>query len=462
MLVSQNSLSLEMPDLPEKRKPIYDYYRLEFLPDGYPGKLSNDGLTIHPHPIYGPYVIFDYLKLFKSTKDNIYLRAAETVAEAGVKRMDQLEGAMVFWYQPNQVSAHNKKYYSGLTQIRWIYACIGLYEVTQNHKYLDIAKQIYSSFFIPHEKGGVLYESELGLSIEELPDNPPGMVLNGWLSVIYGLEHLPKSVVDDRHQKLIDGNYDLLERLLPLYDVPSVKNSRYQLRGIAQFKATIEKESDYNTGGMFDQLVSFFNTPLEINFREMSISIPGFEKQIISPDNNGLWENSISKKNISDDNRIILKSDSLKFKSIINYISYPKENILKFELTSNHKAKLKLYIGESGYNPLSSSVAPKQYREIATFSIHEGHNVISAPLAWHDLELTAYPTNFAKKVSGRNCNSYHYIHVILLKNLHDKSGRSAFKTYSEKWKEYIREWPNLLPYVESGALLDKSCSGNSV
>src|SRR4030042_3715544 len=68
-----------LPPLPRHREAVYDYYKLRFLPDGYPGKQLKDKIV--PHPIYGAYVINDYLAQYDSTKVEKYLHAAVKVAE---------------------------------------------------------------------------------------------------------------------------------------------------------------------------------------------------------------------------------------------------------------------------------------------------------------------------------------------------------------------------------------------
>lgn len=45
-------MKIRMPPLSFSRKAVYDYYRLEFMDNGYPGRRTKNGLVAHP--IYAP------------------------------------------------------------------------------------------------------------------------------------------------------------------------------------------------------------------------------------------------------------------------------------------------------------------------------------------------------------------------------------------------------------------------
>jgi len=59
-----------MPPPSEDRKQVYEAYKLAYLPDGYPGKMTDQGLVAHP--IYGPHVIRDFLRLYENGGGEIY------------------------------------------------------------------------------------------------------------------------------------------------------------------------------------------------------------------------------------------------------------------------------------------------------------------------------------------------------------------------------------------------------
>src|SRR5690606_41332342 len=75
-----NELAVGLPPLNEARRAVWDSYRIEFLPDGYPGKRTDDG--VRPHPIHGPYAITDHRQAYGTSHDPHYLEAAKHVADA--------------------------------------------------------------------------------------------------------------------------------------------------------------------------------------------------------------------------------------------------------------------------------------------------------------------------------------------------------------------------------------------
>ncbi len=68
-----------MPALSEELQRDQDYYRFRFLPDGYPGR--DDGWA---HPIYGAYVLRDYLKQYEKAPTKRLHEGISTVAHASV------------------------------------------------------------------------------------------------------------------------------------------------------------------------------------------------------------------------------------------------------------------------------------------------------------------------------------------------------------------------------------------
>ena len=70
-------------------RPLWDgFYGGVFLPDGYPGRRQPDGSVI-AHPLYGTYLLADYLRQGAATGDTGFVRSAQRVAWAAVRRMDR-------------------------------------------------------------------------------------------------------------------------------------------------------------------------------------------------------------------------------------------------------------------------------------------------------------------------------------------------------------------------------------
>jgi hypothetical protein len=105
----------KMPPLSADLQKLQDYYHFRFLPDGYPGKL--DGGSVIVQPIYGRYVIADYLRQYRVSPTPELRDAIAMVAHAAVARMEPVGDALVFWYPEElRISRQPEKHYSGLTQ----------------------------------------------------------------------------------------------------------------------------------------------------------------------------------------------------------------------------------------------------------------------------------------------------------------------------------------------------------
>jgi hypothetical protein len=229
--------------LPESRAEIYAYYKLGWLADGYPGKYTDNGLVAHP--IYGTYVIYDYLREYKRTADSRYLDAAASVARAGASRMEDVGDALVFYYRPESgLTPLPDKFYSALTQSRWLDAFSKIYELNGDLYFRDMANKVFLSLSIPVDQGGVLKEVQGGVSIEEYPHKVPLYTLNGWLTALNIIIEYADRSGNLNARGLIDGNLHALRKMLPLYDLPALSNSRYQLANVAKIKFTGVKVVD--------------------------------------------------------------------------------------------------------------------------------------------------------------------------------------------------------------------------
>ena len=168
MTTVTNEAMVGLPSLSMSRKAIWDYYRLEFLEDGYPGRRSGRGL--HAHPIYGAYVISDYLGQYRTTGKPEFLDAARRVADAAVERMIDFHGALVFRYEPNKgISSMPKEFYSGLTQSRYLSTLRKLEVALGDFRYAEASAGILRSLELPTEVGGIARRTPNGgLVIEEV------------------------------------------------------------------------------------------------------------------------------------------------------------------------------------------------------------------------------------------------------------------------------------------------------
>ncbi len=151
-----------MPSFTPALESLVDFYRLEFFPDGFPGKRDGDELVVQP--IYGTYVLKDYAQQYRAAPSEELKQALRTVGRAAVSRMSDFKGSLVFWYEPDPSGAArlNRRHYSGLTQGYYALYLREAAEITGDPEPLDAAERAYRSLTIPASEGGVLYPGELG------------------------------------------------------------------------------------------------------------------------------------------------------------------------------------------------------------------------------------------------------------------------------------------------------------
>ncbi len=420
----------EMPPLPEASKAVYESYRLEFLPDGYPGKRTEHGVV--PHPIYGPYVIRDYVTLFRRTGERRYLDAAEKVAGAAIKRMDQIGDALVFYYTPESgLTKLAHKFYSGLTQSRYLGPLMDLYDLTEKEEYSRAAAAVAASFTIPVEDGGVVEQSPFGPTIEEYPQEVPSYVLNGWMTAVLSLYRYGKRAGSQKATRMADENLTTMIRLLPLYDYPALKNSRYQLSGSLLQRLVLKKRNACRLDGF----------KVKIGERIFQDREPG-----------NRWRNYISPEHIAEDG--YASGKVLQFHTMLNRITYPKKNALQLQVICRKETKAAWKIAAGDYNPFRTSIQAKRWETITELDLRAGTNDVHLDMPWEKVPLIGYPTNFNRKIAGDKYNAYHYIHVAGLKKLFDLTERPELRDWYDKWRAYIHDWPSVEAYKRDGIRLD--------
>lgn len=412
--------AIGLPPLPDNRITAYNFYRLEFLPDSYPGRRLNNGNVI-PHPIYGTYVIRDYVGLFNKTKEPKYLDAAKRVAEAAINRMTAVDDfdALAYYYDPNNgLTNLPGRFYSGLTQARYLAAFQLLSEASGEQRYKDVARKIFNSLKVPAPRGGVLVESSYGKTLEEFPHEIPTYVLNGWTTIILELMRYEKATKDLEAAQLINDNLSTLEKLLPRYDYSEGSLSRYQLTGSARLKFVFDRPGVCKVDG--------FGTYVDgVRYGAKS----GSESR---------WDNHFLPGQ-TDASGYPMSSEIL-----INGVFSAINDSQRYDFTADCKsaANVQTYIGISEYDITQSSVAPAQWVKIDERSLPKGGSTTTVEPPSEPFKLVAYPTNFNKKIGGKQYNVYHWLHITNLDRIADETESPVLQEWSAKWRDYTRAWPN--------------------
>jgi len=219
-----------MPPLSADLQKLQDYYHFRFLPDGYPGKL--DGGSVIVQPIYGRYVISDYIRQYRKNPTAELRDAIARVAHAAIARMDPLQDALVFWYPEElRISRQPEKHYSGLTQAYYAVVLYEAYQVLGDEALRVASERCFRSLLIPKEQGGVFYGWDDNVALAEVPTAPRDLILNGWLSILASVHDYADLTGSAEARELFIRSAATVARLLPLYDALDLKNSRYNLTG---------------------------------------------------------------------------------------------------------------------------------------------------------------------------------------------------------------------------------------
>jgi len=418
---------VDLPPLQTTRKDLYDYYNLRFLKDGYPGMQLKDKIVVHP--IYGAYVIRDYLRQYNLTKDEKYLQAAVRVARACIGRMEHFKDVLVFWYNPDTgISSLPFRFYSGLTQSRYLILFAQLFKLTNDTLFLESSKQVLESLFIKQGDGGVLKQFHGGVSIEEYPNEIPLYTLNGWLTTIINVRRYADVVNSERAMELFSKNVDSVERIIDLYDVEELANSRYHLSGRCSLKLKFLREF----------------RPIMIRG---SVNIPKEGKFPIKlQQSKNIYSNYIKGKEVVNANHYPVMTEEVETNIVLSMISFPEENSVSFELETSAGGEVEVLIGVGDYDVFSGHLRPTRWISLGSFNVPKNTSEICVTIPWRWAWLVAHPTNFGKQIGGRNYNVYHYIHINSMRILYDYTKREKFNKYYLKWLGYTKRWPEMEPY----------------
>lgn len=418
----------EMPDFTPQLEAMKDYYKFHFFPDGYPGRYD-DGKVVE-HPLYGVYVLGDYISQYHDHPTDSLREAIYMVSNAAISRMKEYNHSIVFWYPADQsVTRAYKRYYSGLTPSYYTLRLFSAFQITGETSFKEASEKAFRSLLIPDEEGGVLYSWEDGVSIAEVPMQPNGLILNGWLSILVNLHRYGQLTGSIQSQELFAENAQTLAKLLPLYDAEEYRNSRYNLAG-------------------FQYLKLHFSDVSSIVIRDLKLEVPNEGIFDIPIENaSSRWEYWVFKKDARNSSEgISVNGKVLRMNLVLSRLSFPQENVLYMTLDSTRELEMDVYLHVGIYDPLSTSQTQNEWKYVTTYKIKPGSDHIAIALPWELCELTAYPTNFKKKIRGRRYNVYHFIHIDQLKRLYQITGIETFQTYADKWQGYIEDWPAMQMY----------------
>lgn len=425
-----NEAEVGLPPLQSSRRTVWNYYRIEFLPNGYPGRRNGD--VLYAHPIYGPYVISDYIAQYRRTKDEVFLEAVKHVADAAVEQMTQIGDGLAFLYDGKKtaVSSREGTFYSGLTQARYIEGLKNLVRLPGTDRFREPLAAIVRSLLIPAEEGGVArYTDDGGLIIEEYPSLAPDCTLNGWTTATCILRDYAVATDEDEGWDIFNQSVRGLERLVPVYDVPELANSRYRLTGVASVQ------------------VAPSGTDVEVT--DIRVDMPGVGVYGAAAAGDPAGEA------LKDGPRKIADGKAQALVLSLSRLTWPSPNNVLVTVHAEKAGSVTLGIGDGEYSPMTKNLPVDYFRELGSFPVEAGENLIEVTVPWTDAELVSYPTGFGKALANRQFNQYHWIHVDTLGKIVDETGSDLLEYYRDKWSRYPERWAGMPQYQDQRITLER-------
>jgi hypothetical protein len=434
---SKNRRIASHPSLPafgpglERLRP---FYRIETLPDGYPGRRADDG-SITAHPIYGTYVLIDYIKQYAGNPTTELRDAIALVARASIERMEPVEDGIAFFYEPEShpISRQPERHYSGLTQAYYAVALYRAFQATGDSDFEAASHACYRSLLVPSKKGGVLYRWRQGVAIAEVPTAPRDLILNGWLSILHSVADFARLSGDRGARSLLRRSAHTMAALLPLYDVPELANSRYSLTGPLYLRVKF--------GGRIDG----------VTLRRCRMSI-GNEGELPFSDTveSTRWRNYLThpEEDVEAEGgaTLRLRRTALRLNAVLSLISYPDENEVAFTIDTPRPLPVTLSAYVGTYDPQTSAPIDRRWVEVCSISAPSGRHAVRLKLPWKAVHLGAYPTNFIKRIEGKPTNVYHMIHIKRLRELYGLTEISELATWADTWEDYVLRWNRMPRY----------------
>lgn len=109
---------------------------------------------------------------------------------------------------------------SAFSQSRAISILLRGYQLTNDNKYWELAKQALISFTMPYKEGGVTVFTKHGPFYEEYTSTVPTLVLNGMIFALCGVYDFIRVFPENKTaKKIFDDGIHTLENILPEYDL---------------------------------------------------------------------------------------------------------------------------------------------------------------------------------------------------------------------------------------------------
>jgi len=192
-------------------------------------KLDENGVLIYKIPYtdkfdYYPIFMARYslgsLELFLDTEDEKYKKEFLTQTEWLLKNL-VIKNNFAVWEHDYILPFYDFKppWVHGLAQGLGMVALLKAYQLTGKDEYLKASEKVFNSFEVDISKGGIKYIDENGnIWLEEYALSPPPHVLNGFITILFGIHEFHKVTQKKQALKLWNDGIITLKNNLEKYE----------------------------------------------------------------------------------------------------------------------------------------------------------------------------------------------------------------------------------------------------
>ena len=203
-------------------------YAVEY-PDYDDRELDENGVLIYKIPYgtrfrYYPVHLARYglgnLEMYVETHDKKYYDAFESQAKWLFDNLVEKNGFAVWEldYTVPFYEIDHVPWSHGLGQILGMMVLLKFFQLNQDSRYLEKAEMVLHSFDAFIDEGGVKSVDESGVWFEEYALNPPPHVLNGFITILFGLFEYHRVTENDLAKRLFDKGVETLEKNIEKFD----------------------------------------------------------------------------------------------------------------------------------------------------------------------------------------------------------------------------------------------------
>ena len=153
--------------------------------------------------------------------------------------------------------------------------------------------------------------------------------------------------------------------------------------------------------------------------------------------------------------RRLLPGKEYRFRIDLTRATFPTPNAVHFEVEASGPGMVRAAIGDGGYNPMVSTLVPTTQNHLGDYPVGPGLQVLRVDIPWSLAELIAYPTNFGKRIDGKQYNQYHWIHVDALEKIEAWHPSDTMRYYRDRWKAYPKRWQSMGAYDDERITLER-------